>query len=676
VILISRDTLGDTGRALEREWLEANGLGGFASSSVLGVNTRRYHGLLVAATHPPTGRMVMVSRVEDAIVRDGYRLELSSAIYPGAMTPDGHANLREFRYDTFPTFVYGDTSLTLKKTIFMPHGANTCVVLYELVEADEPIELHVRPFIAARDYHALTRANDSLTRSVARLETGGIKVAPYDGVPPVSMTLVSVGWPGGSAGFDESPDWYFRVQYPEEQSRGLDFEEDLFTYGVFRIAVKPGKTVAFVVTTEAELPAAPGDLLKRERQRRRDVARLAGPIPASQTVVRSLIGAADAFVVRRGAGATIIAGYHWFTDWTRDSMISLPGLLLATGRLQEAKDLLQGFAEHVRDGLLPNRFPDSGPPEYNAVDASLWFFVAAKKYLDYSADSNFVLIVLRPVLEGILAAYERGTSFGIHMDADGLIAAGADGYALTWMDARIGDWIVTPRRGKPVEVNALWYNAVRFAEDLAVLARDEKERRRLNALAERIVQSFDAAFWYGDGGYLYDVIRPDGRPDASIRPNQVFALSLPYPLIAGDRAESILDVVERELLTPIGLRTLSPRDPAYVNRYRGDQCARDGSYHQGTVWPWLLGPMITASVAVRGRTPATLARLRGWLASIEGHLAQAGVGFISEICEADPPHAPCGCIAQAWSVAEVLRACREDLAPAARTQARARVPNA
>lgn len=670
MIQISRDILGDTPRALEREWLETNGLGGYASSSILGVNTRRYHGLLVVATTPPTGRMVMVSRVEDAIVRGGQRIDLSSAIYPGAMSPNGHANLREFRYDTFPTFVYGDTSLTLKKTICLPRGTHTSVVLYELVEADEPVEIEVRPFVAARDYHALAGANDAIRRDVARTPDGGITIRPYQGVPAVSLALLPCGWPG-AASFDESPDWYYRFQYPEEQKRGLDFQEDLFTHGVFRLTVMPGKTAALVMTTGAELPKSPADLVKRERQRRRDVVKAAGAIPASQSTVRALVNAADAFVVQRETGSSIVAGYHWFTDWTRDSMISLPGLLLATGRLREARELLRVFGSHVRDGLLPNRFPDSGEPEYNAADASLWFFVAARKYLDYSGDADFITIVLRPVLQTILNAYDRGTRFGIQADGDGLIAAGADGCALTWMDARIGGWVVTPRRGKPVEINALWYNAVRFAADVAVLAGDETERRRLTALAERIETSFAELFWNESAGCLFDVIRPDGSADASIRPNQLFALSLPCPLVAGARAESVLDVVERELLTPVGLRTLSPRDPAYVNCYQGDQSARDGSYHQGTVWPWLLGPMITATLAVRGRSPATVARVKGWLSGLDAHLSTAGIGFISEICEADPPHAPRGCIAQAWSVAEALRVYREELAPG-KAPARAR----
>lgn len=671
MIPVTRDILGDLPRALAREWLETNGLGGFASSTILGINTRRYHGLLVAATHAPTGRMVMLSRVEDAIVRADQRVDLSTAIYPGAMSPNGHANLREFRVDTFPVFVYGDASLTLKKTICMPNGVNTTIVLYELVEADEPVELEVRPFVAARDYHALAQANDAIRRNVQHPAAGVVVVTPYDGVPAMSMTLAPIGW-SGAASFEESSHWYYRFEYPEERKRGFDFHEDLFTYGVFRLTLKPGQNAAFVVTTDAELPASAADAVKRERQRRRDVVKAAGSIPPSQPVLRALVSAADAFVVRRDAGTSIIAGYHWFTDWTRDAMIALPGLLLATGRLTEARDLLREFSVHQRDGLLPNRFPDAGDPEYSAVDGSLWFFVAAKKYLDYSGDIDFVTIVLRPVLRRILDAYANGTLFGIHADGDGLIAAGADGYALTWMDARSGDSVVTPRRGKPVEVNALWYNALRFAEDLAVLTREEDERARLNALALQVETSFNQSFWNERTGCLFDVIRPDGSGDASIRPNQVFAVSLPYPLLQGARAESVLDVVERELLTPVGLRTLSPADPAYLRTYCGDQRMRDSSYHQGTVWPWLLGPMITATLAVRGRSAANLARVKSWMSTLETHVTTAGIGFISEICEADPPHAPCGCIAQAWSVAEALRVYREELTAGSKGPAKAR----
>jgi predicted glycogen debranching enzyme len=654
---VTRETLQHLDRALELEWLDTNGLGGFASSTVVGINTRRYHGLLVAAIGSPSVRMMILSRVEDAATSRGNRLELASNLYPGAVHPSGYTNLREFRLDPLPTFIYGDATLTLKKTVFMLHDANTVALVYELVEADDPIELEVRPIVAGRDYHHLVAANADIDSRAVAIRSDAIAVAPYPGVPRLTMSLTA-------GRFDAAPAWYYNHLYPEEAARGLDSREDLFSYGRFVTTLKPGRIVGFVATVEDQLPTpGPASLLDRESERKARRPRVtvtAQRSPATDRVTTRLAESADHFLVRRGTGTSIIAGYPWFTDWTRDAMISLPGLTLVTGRFTDARDILWTFARHVQDGLLPKRFPDGGPAEYDAVDSSLWYFLAARKYLEYTNDLEFLRDGLRPVLDTIVQAYEQGTGYGIRMDDDGLITASSEGRALTWMDARVGDWVVTPRRGKPVEVNALWYHALRFASHLARLTADESTRHRFDRLAERVRESFLRTYWNERDRCLYDCIGEDGTPDVSIRPNQIFALSLPEPLVTAAEARRILAVVERELLTPVGLRTLSPRDPAYCRCYAGDARSRDAAYHQGTVWPWLLGPFVTAMVGTMDRTPASLERARSLLTGLGAHLADAGLGFISEVFDADPPHHPGGCPAQAWSHAEILRALVED----------------
>lgn len=653
MLTVTRETLADLNRALSLEWIETNGLGGFASSSVVGINTRRYHGLLVAAMGSPSVRVMMLSRVEDAVVSRGHRLDLASTLYPHAIHPLGYTNLREFRLDPLPTFIYGDATLTLKKTLFMPRGTNAVVIVYELVEADDPISLAVRPIVAGRDYHGLITANTAVNDHVQPIGDEAIGVSPYVGLPALTMSL-------SGARFDRAPAWYYQHEYPEEARRGLDSREDLFSYGQFVTTIKPGNMAGFIASVDEVRPVGtPSALLKAELQRRKRRPRLAGTSPRDRFTPQ-LAAAAEHFLVRRGEGASMIAGYPWFTDWTRDTMISLPGLTMATGRLAEAREILSTFGSHVQNGLLPKRFPDGGPAEYDAVDSSLWYFLAVRKYLDYSNDVEFVGGELRPVLDTIVDAYERGTGYGIRMDDDGLITAGADGLALTWMDARVGDWVVTPRRGKPVEVNALWHHALRFSSHLAGLSGNRTAQQRLETLADRVKESFARVYWNASACCLYDCIGEDGRPDPAIRPNQIFALSVPEPLLTGARAQSVFEVVERELLTPVGLRTLSPRDASYCGCYNGDARQRDGAYHQGTVWPWLLGPFVTAMVRLHDGTPAIRQNARTLLAALDQHLSEAGLGFISEVFDGDPPHTPGGCPAQAWSVAEILRALVED----------------
>jgi predicted glycogen debranching enzyme len=654
------EILGDFAAGLSYEWLETNGLGGWASSTAHGAHSRRYHGLLVAATAPPAARMVLLSRLDETLEAGGESFELSCHQYPGVIHPRGHQYLTLFRRALFPVFEYQAGGTRLRKTIAALDGESTTLVLYELLASRGPVALVLRPFFAGRDFHALAQANGAVRRD-GRFAGGTLGYRQYESVPEVFVHVPGSSWAA-------APDWYRSFEYAAERERGLDDHEDLFTPGVFKVMLDRGARLGVVVSTvppsaggPAGAPAAGRDafaLLEAEASRRRRV--IARPFNQN-AVCRALALAADQFLVRRGAGLrTVIAGYHWFGDWGRDTMISLPGLCLVTGRHEEAKGILRAFAAVVDQGLLPNRFTDRGEtPEYNTVDASLWFFVAIHRYLLATGDYAFAREEMWPVLEDILAWHQRGTRHGIHADADGLLASGERGVQLTWMDAKVAGRVVTPRRGKPVEVQALWYNALLVLAGLRERFALPGESAPLRQHADCLRQRFASLFWYESGGYLYDCIDPAGAGDPSLRPNQLLALSLPFQLFErGARGESVLRAVEAKLLTPVGLRTLSPDDPAYRPVSSGAPAERDAAYHQGAVWPWLLGPYLTAVVRVRGEQGR--AQAREMLTRFVPHLGQAGVGSISEIFGAEPPHPPLGCIAQAWSVAEVLRAAVEE----------------
>jgi len=438
----------------------------------------------------------------------------------------------------------------------------------------------------------------------------------------------------------------------------LDFQEDLFNPLVFRWTLGNKRNAVVIASTEACDVRTAQKIRKKELKRRED---LAASAPGKDPLAQALAVAADQYLARRGEDWTVIAGYPWFTDWGRDTMISLPGLTLFTGKADIARSILRNFARHADMGMLPNRFVDSGDTaEFNTVDATLWFFEAARAYAAVSGDYDFLRDELYPVLTKIIEFHVKGTRYNIKMADNGLLNAGAPGVQLTWMDAKIGDWVVTPRAGKPVEVQALWYNAVKVMEDLAKRFGDEERRRRYSHMASLVVWTFNRLFWNKDRGCLYDVIN-GGPPDPSIRPNQIFAVSLHHSMLSPERARAVVQTVERELLTPVGLRSLSPSDPCYLGRYEGDQYRRDSAYHQGTVWPWLLGPFVTAYVRVNGGTPQARERALDLLRPLGEHLVGAGVGQIAEIFEGDSPHRPRGCFAQAWSVAEVLRAFCEDI---------------
>ncbi|MBI2963324.1 MAG: glycogen debranching enzyme family protein [Deltaproteobacteria bacterium] len=647
-IELDSEALSDLARAARLEWLETNGKGGFAASTVVGANTRRYHGLLIAALSPPLRRHVLVSRLEEVIEPEGRGVDLATNFYPGAVHPRGYRLLSSFRLDPFPIFTYWAGERGLEKAVFLVGGEDTVVVRYTLF-AGPPCFLQVRPFVAFRDYHALTHKNDAIDRRL-ELRDGTVSIRPYDGLPALrfhhrAREVIPHG------------DWWLRQQYPREAERGLDFEEDLYSPFALRFELSTGASVFVVASLDRESPPDAPALEQRERRRRAEV--VAAVRRAAPGLDERLALAADAFVVdRTGGGRTVVAGYPWFTDWGRDTMISLPGLCLATGRLADARAILVTFARAMDGGMIPNRFPDAGqPPEYNNVDGTLWFVRACGQYVAASGDRETARSVLLPALLEVVRRHRAGTRYGIRVDADGLLRAGDASTQLTWMDAKVGDWVVTPRAGKPVEVQALWIDALETTADLARDLGAPGDARECADLARLARESFARRFWYVEGGYLYDVVDgPDGRDDAALRPNQIFAVAVPRtPLVDDARCRSLLGAVERELVTPCGLRTLSPRDRRYAPRYGGDPRARDGAYHQGTVWPWLIGPYASAWLRVHGRTPGALGQARALVAPLLEHLAKDGVGQVPELFDADPPHAPGGCTAQAWSVAELVR---------------------
>ena len=655
MIHFSSEVCGNLDSAIECEWLETNGLGGFASSTIIGLNTRRYHGLLVAATKPPLGRIVMLSKLEETLFIDGRGFDLSANRYPGVVHPQGFRYLKQFRLDPFPIFTYEVEGIEIEKSVFMVQGENTTVIQYALRKNDhagspKDLRLEIRPLIAFRDSHSTTHENAAINASVEE-HPGIASVTPYQGLPSLhlahnAITLQPMG------------NWYRNFEYDAERERGLDFTEDLFNPMVLAFDLTIDRNATIIASTEVRCMSEALKYRQGEISRR---SKITMSSPIDDEFAQSLVSAADQYIVSRGSEKTIIAGYHWFSDWGRDTMIALPGLTLPTGKPDVAKSILKTFAKHVDQGMLPNRFPDAGEtPEYNTVDATLWFFEATRAYLSYTGDLDFVRDEMFPVLTDIINWHVRGTRYGIKVDPSGLLSSGEAGVQLTWMDAKVGDWVVTPRRGKPVEIQALWYNALCIVEDLAQRFEDEAARKRYRKMATLASWSFNRLFWNESAGCLYDVTN-GAPPDPSIRPNQIFAVSLPYSMLPVDKAMKVVDKVQEHLLTPYGLRSLAPSDPNYRGRYSGGPPERDGAYHQGTVWPWLIGSFITAYLKVNEHSEAARNQAAVWLTPLKDHLQQAGLGHISEIFEGDAPHRPCGCIAQAWSVAEVLRAYVEDV---------------
>jgi len=637
--------LSDFDQALKLEWLETNGVGGYAAGTVSGANSRKYHGLLVSAEHPPVERVVALSKLEETLVvkngNEEERFELGANQYPGAIHPKGFQYLKRFEREMFPVFTYEAGGVEIKKTIAAVHGENTTLAIYEVLRARKAFTLELLPLSSCRDFHSLTFANDAIGRQYL-FDEGVFRTMNYHGCPEIFVSV-----PGST--FHEDQTWYRNFEYAVERERGLDFREDLYTLGRFSVTLRKGDVLGVIVSTDDPTGRDAMALFAQETKRRES---LIGKFAGNETLMRLAL-AADQFIVKRGTLSTIMAGYPWFADWGRDTMIALPGLCLATGRYDEAKKILLQFANSVSEGMLPNRFSDyEEPPEYNTIDATLWFFVAVYQYYKATTDKT-ILKEIVPILDDIIAWHDRGTRYNIKVDAaDGLLSGGQEGVQLTWMDAKVSDWVVTPRRGKAVEINALWYNALCIISALHTEA-DHVEQSKVYALrAEKVKDQFNACFWNEDRQALYDYIS-DSEKNSALRPNQVYALSLPFPLLSKDRAKKVLSTVTDHLLTPRGLRSLSPDDPEYRPVYLGGVWHRDGAYHQGTVWGYLLGPYADAVMYVKEeKGKQEVARL---LQKFLQHLDEACIGSLSEIFDGEAPHAPRGCFAQAWSVAEALR---------------------
>lgn len=630
----------DFGTASNREWLETNGIGGFASGTIAGSNSRRYHGLLTAAMRPPLGRLTLVSKTEETVIVNGEEFELSSNQYPGSVHPRGFDYLKSFRLDPFPIWTYSLAGTEIEKRVLMVHGRNATVVTYKVLGKKEKATLKLRPMLSFVDYHHLQNERDDL-KSEYTSNDGRIEMHPFADMPKLFISH-------NGTGVEPTGYWYNNFEYAIEQERGFDFHEDLFQPFDIEFDLKTLASVIF--STDDDLDAKDASALERQEIKRRKA--LIKTAKAKTDFEKQLVLAADQFIVKRGDGHTVIAGYPWFSDWGRDTMIALPGLTLAIGRPEIARGILLEFAKSVSEGMIPNRFPDAGEiPEYNTVDATLWYFEAVRAYAEKSGDIDFVRENLYPTLADILAWHLRGTRYNIHVDTDGLLYAGSPEHQLTWMDAKIGDLVITPRTGKPVEIQALWHNALCTMADLAGHFGDDEDRARYLSMAELAKLSFNAVFWNESEQCLYDVIE-NGTRDGSVRPNQIFAASLHHSMLDDNRARKVVDKVESELLTPVGLRSLSPRDPKYVPVYIGSPFERDSAYHQGTVWGWLIGGFVDAYRRVYPKNEDRIAEI---LSGFERHLDEAGVGQLSEIFDADAPYAPRGCPAQAWSVAEVLR---------------------
>ena len=629
------------------EWLETNGLGGWAGSTLSGCNTRRYHGLLVAATKPPTERTVLVNKLDEIIVLNDEWFQLGTNKYREALSPQGYVHITEFKKEFFPEFTFEVNGVIIRKTVVMMHGENTTVIIYNVVQAPSTFTFKLLPLISGRDYHSLHKANDVFDPTCT-FENGIFKTQPYTDSPEIFISIPN-------ASLRKDPNWFYQFDYVIERYRGMESEEDLFNHGTFSLLLNEGDSFGVVLSTEDPSGRNPFDLYEQERQRR--IGLLNGR--SVNSTIEQLTLSANQFVVQRSESLkTVIAGYHWFTDWGRDTMIALPGLCLTTGRYDDARRILKAFAESVQNGMLPNRFKDGDEaPEYNNVDGTLWYFVAVYRYLQTTQDRNFVLNEILPVLKNIIDHHFKGTLYNIKVDEDGLLYAGEVGQQLTWMDAKIGDWVVTPRMGKPVEIQALWYNTLKIYAHLLDINNQPQDSWSMGEAAQKVQDTFLSRFWNQDGGYLFDLIDENDQPNASIRPNQLFAISLPFQLVEGDKAQAVFNTVEEHLYTPVGLRSLSPQDHNYYGIYQGDWRRRDASYHQGTVWSWLLGPYVDVMMRVSGDHAHRLSQKV--IYNFGYHLEESCIGSVSEIFDGDAPHHPRGCVAQAWGVAEVLRVIEE-----------------
>lgn len=654
-IWLGADSFSSYEAGIEKEWLVGNGLGGYASSTVIGAASRTYHGLLVAAPEGASGRFLLLSSLDEELSCGEEVFRLASHKYSGAIYPEGFSYLEKFSLSPFPVWVYRAGDLTVKKKVFMVYGRNTTVVLYEIKCGRDEARLKIYPLVNARSFHATTRSRD--LDFFQEIGTNRLRLESSNGF---------VFWIKSNLDYHPGPRWYYNFEYGAELKRGLAYQEDNFNPGFFEIKLQRGTSRFFIASSMEDISSL--SLEDAEELYTRAVYRqnlLAYNSMLSEPFALKLLRATDTFIVKHPATGekTVIAGYPWFSDWGRDAMIALPGLTLVPRRFEDARSILANFSRNCRKGLIPNSFPAlGGEPVYNTVDASLWFIQALGRYFAYTKDLVFLSDAWSTV-EDIIRHYSRGTNFGIGMDSDFLIRQGPQ---LTWMDAKVDSHAVTPREGKACEINALWYNALKIASELAELL--EMDSASYESLAEGAASNFEALFWNPETNCLFDTVSTDstdeaGNPvkDPAIRPNQILAVALPHSMLPPDKEKAIVDRVEQDLLTPFGIRTLSRDHPAYTGHYRGDPRSRDRAYHNGTVWPWLLGAYVKAYRKVHNYSKESLEDMRSLLMGFDKQLEEAGIGSISEVLDGDYPYSPGGCPAQAWSVAEILRAYVEDV---------------
>ena len=647
---------------LAKEWLLTNERGSYASSTIVGCNTRRYHGLLIGSLNPPANRIMTLANCLEMVIINGEIFNLSTFEFSEKLAPEGFAFLKRFRRDTGAHFEYQLPQLQMTKSLYLLRDTDTIALVYGFAVGREPIEFVIRPFIGLRDFHTLQKSYAHLSSS--RIDNG--LLVRHD--MPGSCELF---FNSSSMNFEKDEQWWFNFVYRSDRGRGQDFTEDLWTPGFFKSRIDSRTKIVFWANFGSSGKAVSGfNELKADVEKVRDDLRkhqqnLMVAAGNRNGEFRKLCLAADQFITKRRSPevreprTTILAGFPWFADWGRDAFISLPGLLLSTGRFDEAKSVLTTFAAAADEGMIPNRFDDYSDTAYfNSIDASLWFINAAFRYLEVSGDSETFKEKLLPVILCIIDFYRKGTRFDIHADTDGLLTAGNEQTQLTWMDAKYEGVASTSRYGKAVEINALWYNSLCWMAQFYE-RQDEEQTKHYRDMADKVKESFCTLFWNEDAGYLYDCILPDGSADASFRPNQIFAVSLPFSPLSPQQQQSVVDAVQKNLLTPFGLRTLNPQDSRYKGKYKGPQKQRDEAYHQGTVWPYLIGPFVESYLKVNGFSRKSKKQAVEFVKPLLKHMAENGcLGQLCEIFDGDEPHKPRGCVAQAWSIAELIRAYR------------------
>jgi predicted glycogen debranching enzyme len=651
-IRLGADSFSTYEEGIKREWIIGNGLGGYASSTIIGVGTRTYHGLLVAAPKNSSGRFLLLSSLDEEVSVNEETYKLAVHKYPGTVYPTGFNYLSKFILAPFPLWIYQTDVFTVKKKVFMIHNSNTTCILYDIKSRKEGALLRIFPLVNARNFHFTIRSTDLSFSQKAN--SSGVQLESSNGF---TFSLSS------NLQYRSDPKWYYNFEYDAEKKRGLSFQEDNFNPGYFESRLKLGTSSFFIVASTENISSF--TLEQVDKLYTQEVYQqnfLAFNSRLAEAFALKLLRATDSFIIKSplSGDTTMIAGYHWFADWGRDTMISLPGLLLIPHRFEEAKYILKNFARYCRKGLIPNAFLIlGGEPIYNTVDASLWFIHAVSRYYAYTKDFQF-LSDIWDTIDNIIDNYSKGTDFGISMDSDYLIRQGPQ---LTWMDAKIGDWAVTPRAGKACEINALWYNALKIASNLGTFL--GKDISSYETIASGVSSNFENVFWNPETNCLFDVVYKNEAgnqiKDSAIRPNQIFAVALPYTILSAEKEKAIVDVVEKNLLTPFGLRTLSSDHPLYKGQYNGNAKTRDAAYHNGTVWPWLLGAYVKAYRKVHNYSKDSLEDMRALLQGFNKHLETAGIGTISEVFDGNYPFSPGGCISQAWSVAEILRAYVEDV---------------